>query len=262
MSQLTRAEFQLQAFMVDNDAGEGAWTVAEIDLVKSRLLHLAPVAQAAPLSTYVWTLDDATIIGLPDIDHRQAAKVFAVALSVQAWRFFHSPVIVSTVSALRISPKGLFGSVTTKLTSPRVTVEESSFVEAATALKTVWAMSGTRGKIIQEALNSYWDALHSVHRRSRFLSLWAAFERAVNDDGGDRRGTRFDNYAASITSFGCGDIKPLRELNNWLKHANQVREHEAEIAANIGVSSRTLKRLVDQSLASRLGFSLSATYDQ
>jgi hypothetical protein len=263
VSQLTSAEFQLQAFMVDNDGGERSGTEVPIELVNSRSLHLTPAGQAAPQSTYVWTLDDARMIGFPDIEERKAAKVFAIALSVQAWRFLHSPVILSTVSLLHIVRRGRVrtGLVGSSLRSAPITIDEDSFIEAASRLKTVWTMGGIRGKIMREAMNSYWDALHSVHVRSRFLSLWAALERAVNDDGVKRAGDRFDGHAASITSFSPGDIKPLRNLNNWLKHPDRVKRDEAETAAKKGVRSQTLKKLVDQSVSARLGFALSPTYD-
>jgi len=263
VSQSTSAEFQLQAFMVDNDAGERSRTEVPIELVNSRSLHLTPACQVAPQSTYVWTLDDARMIGFPDIDERKAAKVFAIALSVQAWRFLHSPVILSTVSLLHIIRGGRVrtGGVGSSLSSRPITIDEDSFIEAAKRLKTAWTMEESRGRIMREAMNTYWDALHSVHVRSRFLSLWAALERAVNDDGVKRTGDKFDTHAARITSFRPGDIKPLRDLNNWLKHADRVQRHEAETAAKKGVRSQMLKKLVDQSIAARLGFVLSPTYD-
>ena len=242
MSQLTSAKFQLQAFMVDNDAGERSRTEVPIELVNSRSLHLTPAGQVAPQSTYDWTLDDARMIGFPGIGERKAEKVFAIALSVQAWRFLHSPVIVSTVSLLHIVRRGRVrtGLVGASLRSPPNTIDENSFIEAAKGLKTAWTMDESRGKIMREAMNSYWDALHSVHVRSRFLSLWAALERAVNDDGVTRTGHKFDTHAASITSFSPGDIKPLRNLNSWLKHADRVKRLEAETAAEKGVHSQRL----------------------
>jgi hypothetical protein len=263
VSKSSSAEFQLQAFLADNDAGEKAWTVAPIELVNHRLLHCALADQPAPQATYDWTLDDATVIGLPDIDHRDAAKVFAVALSVQSWRVLHSPVILSTVSLLHIVRRGLLftGGVGTKLTTRVVTVDEGAFVEAGQALKSVWIMGEERGKVMREALNSYWDALHSVRARSRFLNLWAAFERAVNDDGRRRDAGKFDEHAASATSFGSEEIKPLRDLTRQLKHADALVRADTTLPQNMGPESARLKRLVDHALAARLRFSLSATYD-
>lgn len=263
MSQLTSAKFELQAFMTDNDAGERSGTEVPLELVDARVMHCVPADQPAPQSTYDWTLDDATVIGVPDIDHRDAAKVFAIALSMQAWRVLHSPVILSTVSLLHTVRRGrLFaGGVGTKLTSRVVTVDEGSFVEAAQALKRVWTMEGERGKIMREALNSYWDALHSVRTRSRFLSFWAAFERAVNDDGKRRDSTRFDDHAASATSFNSGEIGRLRGLTRLLKHADALGRADTTLPQHMGPDSAKLKRLVDRSLAARLGFSLSAIYD-
>lgn len=263
MGKLSSAEFQLQAFLADNDAGEKAWTVAPIELVNSRLLHCALADQPAPQSTYNWTLDEPTAIGLPDIEHRDAAKVFAVALSMQAWRVLHSPVILSTVSLLHTVRRGrLFaGGVGTKLTSRVVTVGEGSFVETAQGLKRVWTMEGERGKVMREALNSYWDALHSVRARSRFLNLWAVLERAVNDDARRRDGSNFDDHAANATRLSSDEIKRLRDLTRQMKHADALVRADTTLPQNMGPESAKLKRLVDRSLAARLEFSLSATYD-
>lgn len=259
---MTIVEFRLQAFMVDNDPG---YTKARLRLVNAGHLRRASVERRAPQPTYVWTLDDASIIGYPDIGEREAAKVFSIALSVQSWRFLHSPVILRRVSSLRIKPSPQVSSPTIGMTSPLVRVDERSFIQAARELKKVLAMRGTRGKIMRAALNAYWDALFSARTRSRFLSLWAAFELALNADrpsGKELSGGDLDMAAARITTLGPQDIQALRKLNNRLKHARSLRTYGAESAPFVGRESGTLKRLVDQSFAARLGFSLSPTYDQ
>ena len=258
MANMTKAEFLLGAFMVDNDVGERAATIFRLKIANEHRLHKTALRPTALVSRYRWTLDDAAIIGIPDIDDWAAAKVFVIALTVQSSRSLHSPVIVSTVSLLHVERHGLVGELKTKLTSPPVTIDEEAFVDAAKALSKGWAWKGTRGRIMREAVNSYWDALHSVHRRSRFLELWAAFEKLANIDAKrNLGGASLDAHAARVASAKPADILPLRRLNNWLKHPQEKRPAGAD---DIGQEARKLKRLLDQCLSGRLSFSLSNTY--
>ena len=141
-------------------------------------------------------------------------------------------------------------------------MDEGAFIEAARRLRGLWALSGDPGKILLEAVNSYWDALHSVHIRSRWLSLWSAFERAVNHDGVGRSGKRFDQHASSATGTDCADIARLRELNNQLKHADALSRLASLRVEVKAVDAGTLKRLCDKSLATRIGFNLSGHYEE
>lgn len=259
---LIRVEYKLQAYMADNDAGDRSFIRIRLRLVNAHHLSRRPANPRAPQSTYIWTLGDGSVIGLPDLDDRDAAKVFAIALSVQSWRFLHSPVILSTVAVPEYKPLGPSLGVSTTLISARRVLDERSFVEAADKLKAVWIMGGARGDILREAVNSYWDALHSVQRRSRFLNLWAAFERAVNDDGIQRTGKKFDSHAAGVTGWEAAEITPLRDLSRWLKHADTVRKLPSQVARNMGQDSAKVKQLADRAIAARLGFALSTTYSR
>lgn len=259
---MSRVEYKLQAYMADNDVGEMMSTRARFRLVNKQHLSRRPANPRAPQSTYTWALDDSSIIGLHVLDDHDAAKVFAIALSMQTWRFLHSPVILNTVADLKYAPGGMFGTIRLKHTSPQWVLDERSFVAAAEGLKAVFTVPEARGDILREAVNSYWDALHSVQRRSRLLSLWAAFERAVNDDGRRRDGAKFDCHAAIATGCTENDIEPLRRLTTWLKHADAVTKVPHEITENIGRSSASVKRLADRAIAARLGFALSAFYSR
>ena len=246
--------------MADNDAHDTGSTRMKLRLVKTRhRLSRRATNTTARQSTNLWTLHDGTIVGLPDLDQRHAARVFAIALSVQSWRFLHSPVIISTVSELDL---GRIPPLTTQMTSPRVLLDVDRFAAAAEGLTSVWTMDGPRGEILREALNSYWDALHSVHRRARILNLWAAFEKAVNDDGERRTGRNFDRHASEATTWEKTEIHRLRDLTRWLKHPDVIAELPDGVRENIPVDAGRIKRLTDLALADRLEFDLSAAYDE
>ncbi len=252
---------RLQIVYVDNDVGERSATISRISLKNERLLHLEQEPEPKLLTTCLWTLDDPSVIGIPDLDETEATKVFALALSVQSSRFLHSPVIIDTVSALGIDKKGMFGILSTKLVSPEVELDEDKFVEAAAALRKMWSRGGRSREVLLAAINSYWDGHLSVHVRSRYLNLWAALERLANAyskksvNGGD-----LDRRIGWLAGRVPHRIEPLRRLNNHLKHADSVRQLPASTIANIGRDSRLLKQLVDRSLARRCHFKMSRTY--
>jgi hypothetical protein len=256
-----RVEYKLQAYMADNDAGAGGFTRIRLRLVNAHRLSRRRANPKAPQSTYVWALDDRTIVGLPDLDSHQAAKVFAIALSVQSRRVLHSPVILNTVTVPEYSRRGPSLRASPMLISPRYTVDERFFVEAATALKAVWGMSGDWGRLMRAAINAYWDALHAVQTRSRFLSLYAALELLVNALPKEEKGGRFDKKAAGLAGASPAEIQPLRDLNNRLKHAKALRTFGGE-TMSVGGESRDLKGLVDQCIATRCSFSLPTTHSR
>ena len=259
---MTGVRYKLQAYMADNDVGKRSFQTVRLRLANARVLSRRRANRGAPLSTYLWSLEDAAVIGLRDLDERDAAKIFAIGLSVQSWRFLHSPVILSTVAALDYDPGTDVGRVSIKLTSPTVVLDEQLFLQAAQGLKAAWMIPGSRGDILREAINSYWDALHAVLRRSRILSLWAALEKAVNDDGKSRPGGSFDRHAATATGWEEADIKRLRDLTRWLKHSNVVAKPPPGITDDMDRDASKVKQLADRAIASRLNFPLSTVYEQ
>lgn len=259
---------KLQVYMTDNDAGERSFTRARFRLVNTNSLSRKRANRSAPQSTYVWTLDDPSMIGMPDVSVDEGAKVFAIALSMQTQRFLHSPVILSTVAVPAVERSGpdfLVGGIRTVLSSPGTgshpnIIDERKFAAAARCLRTVWSVRSSRGDILRESLNSYWDALHTVQRRGRILSLWAAFERAINDDGERRPGKKFDRHAARATGIEAQEIGSLRDLTRFLKHADVVVKPPADVTESIASDSRRIKELADRAIAARLDIELPVTY--
>jgi len=242
--------------MVDNDVD---WTEVRLSLANPCHLHYEEIAPQSPQPTYKWTLDDASLIGYPAIDERDAAIVFAISISVQSWRLLHSPVLLLGRDSWGVTPGPEVRSPRVGMTTPPIVVDERSFLKAAAAFSAVPTMTSTEGKIIRAAVNAYWDAMHSVWTRSRFLSLYAAFELTVNAVGTVTSGLKLDAKAAALIDAPPADIKPLRDLNNRFKHARAVRLFGE--ATSFRGESGHLKRLTDRALAVRLHYQLPSTYD-
>jgi hypothetical protein len=205
-------------------------------------------------------LDDASLIGYPAIDADHPAIVFAISLSMQSWRLLYSPVLLLSMDSWGVAPSPDIPSPTIGLGTPPIVVDERAFLLAAAALKTTPTITGNQGRILRAAANAYWDALHSVRTRSRFLSLYAAFELAVNASGADEKGKRFDAKAAALIGATADQIEPLRQLNRQLKHTTAVLQFD-EATPSLGRESGRLKRLTDRALAARLHHQLPSTYD-
>ena len=259
--------FKLQAYMADNNANSRSFQRLRMRLINTDLLRRRSANPKAPLSTNVWELADGAVVGLNDLDDADVSKVFAIGLSVQTWRFLHSPVILNTVSLLDRDqpPGGVFGRVSLKHISPQVVIDERFFMQAVLKLKTAYGSNSSRAKVLRAALNAYWDALHAVHTRSRFLSLSAALELAVNADS--PKGKELDGrdlvrfVAESVEGFDRSEIRRLRGLNNTLKHARALRTYRGDVV-NVGWEAGQMKRLTDHLLAKSFSFELPPTYEK
>lgn len=260
-----KVRFKLQAYMADNNANSKSFQRLRMRLINTELLRRRSANPKAPLSTNVWELDDGAIVGVDDLDEADVTKVFAVGLSVQTWRFLHSPVILNTVSLLDRDNRlgGVFARMTLKHISPQVVIDERFFLQAVLKLKTAYGSNSSRAKVLRAALNAYWDALHAVHTRSRFLSLSAALELAVNADRpkgkelGGRELIRF--VAEGVDGFDRPEVHRLRKLNNTLKHARALHTYRGDVV-NVGREAGQMKRLTDHLLAKRFSFELPPTY--
>ncbi len=257
---MTRVTVELQAFMVDNDPG---WAKTEFRLVNQRHLSFSALREDTPFPVHVWTTDDASLVGYGSIDDRDVLKVFSIALSLQAWLFVHSNVIVSRQTSLQVEPAPVVGGVAIGMSGYAITVDEDSFNAAATGLSNALGLAGDWGMLMRTSINAYWDAVRSVQTRPRFLNFWAALEVAVNAEGNPKTGLDLDKKVSGATGVSAGAVEPLRELNNRLKHGRASFSHAVEEPALfLGSESSTLKRMCDHALASRLGFALSPTYEQ
>lgn len=256
---MQKISVELQAFMVDNDP---SWAKAEFRLVNQRHLRVAPLAEDAPFPVHKWSLDDDTLVGHGSIEERDLLKVFSISLSLQAWLFVHSPVIISRVTTPRFEPPPEVADATIGMSGYVITVDEDSFNAAAAGLRYALRLRGETGKMLRTSINAYWDAVQSVRTRPRFLNFWAALEVAVNAKGKSDRGEELDKKIFKATGISAQTVKPLRVMNNRLKHGSATRSHAVEEPALfLGSESSTLKRLCDSALAKRLGFALSPHYD-
>ena len=221
---------------------------------------MEPLSGRALRPTHRWTLNDPAVIGYPQIGEHNALVVFAIALSMQNQLFLHSPAILREISVLSASPSPLVPTPGIGMSGYVVKIDEELFVAMAIRLKNSWALPGKRGVALRAALAAYWDALHSIRVRSRYLNVYAAFELAVNHLQ-EKTSDRFDRKAGNLTRRSPAVIKNLRELNNSLKHSKAAATY-GQRTAYIGLQSRNLKGLLDRSLAKRLGFRLPVTYGQ
>lgn len=259
---MQKISVELQAFMVDNDP---SWAKSEFRVVNQRHLEVAPLSEDAPFPVHKWSLDDAALVGRRSIEDRDLLKVFSISLSLQAWLFVHSPVIISRVTTPRFEPEPEVRDATIGMSGYSITVDEDSFNAAAAGLTYALGLGGARGMMFRTSINAYWDAVQSVRTRPRFLNFWAAVEVAVNALGPEvklRPGKYLDERISKATGISAQAIKPLRELNNRRKHGRASHIHAVEEPAMfVGTESSTLKRLCDKALAERFGFALSPHYD-
>lgn len=249
----------LQAFMADNDPGSAR---SRFEVLNQRHLRFTPL-EVGPYPAQTWSLDDASLIGHGSIADDHLQMIFCISLSLQAWLFLHSPIIVSRISSLTIEPRPQVSGVTLGMSGYVITVDEDSFAAAAAGLGRGLTMGGDRGKMVRGAIRAYWDAVQSVRLRPRFLNLWAALELVINATGKRARGPELDRKISRATHISPKkNIAPLRELNNKLKHG-KARPAAAmeEPVLFVGSESSRLKRLVDRAFAQRLGFSLSPSYE-
>jgi len=247
----------LQAFMADNNVGDRAATEVNLELANASRFTVSRLSGWFPQATYSWTLSDPALIGLPTLDTSDAAKLMAVGLSTQHYRVLHSPVLLHNVSELQLHKPGPSGVVSFVVGPPRIKLDEAYVVQAIEALRQTWLGTDDRAFILREAIDNYWDALHSVQRRSRYLNLWAALEKVVNSDSVGRDGKIFDQEVATLTHIAVTTIESLRQLNNQVKHVPKPARLATGVRLDVtGVQSRDAKQLLDLSLAARVGFSL------
>ncbi len=169
----------LQAFMADNDPGSAR---SGFEVLNQRHLRLTRLEEG-PYPAQTWNLDDASLIGHGSIADGDLEMIFCIALSLQAWLFLHSPILVSRVSRARIEPSPQVGNITLGMSGYVVRIDEQSLYAAASGLCRGLRMTGDKGKMMRAAINAYWDAVQSVRLRPRFLNLWAALELSINATG-------------------------------------------------------------------------------
>lgn len=240
--------------MADNDPGSAR---SGFEVLNQRHLTFTPLDEG-PYPAQTWSLDDAALIGHGSVADDHLQMIFCISLSLQAWLFLHSPIIVSRVSSPSIEPGPQVSAVTLGMSGYVVRIDEQSLYAAASGLCRGLLMTGDKGKMMRAAINAYWDAVQSVRLRPRFLNLWAALELSINATGERPRGPKFDNKISRATHVSPKKhIAPLRQLNNKLKHGKRGEEP----VRFVGSESSRLKRLVDRAFAHRLGFALSPTYE-
>lgn len=98
----------LQAFMADNDPGSAR---SGFEVLNQRHLGFTPLDEG-PYPAQTWSLDDASLIGHGSIADDHLQMIFCISLSLQAWLFLHSPIIVSRVSSPTIEPGPQVSAVT------------------------------------------------------------------------------------------------------------------------------------------------------
>ena len=247
-------EYVLQAFLADNNAGAKASSTTEIALTNASQIKLTLLENNFPLSTYRWEFDAQAVPGLLDLDIENSAKVLAVGLSMQHARILHSPVLLYTISAIELHRSGIHGDLSNRIILRPFDLEEHKILENWSRIAQF--MKAPTNLHVLEALDNYWDALHSVMRRSRYLNLWASLEKASNHDGRSRNGSEFDKRVVAITKVDESKVCALRTLNNDLKHiARPAREATGNAVLVTGPDSAAVKALLDLTLSQFFGLS-------
>lgn len=107
---------------------------------------------------------------------------------------------------------------------------------------------------VLESIKRYREAPNSIEGLSCYMSLYSAFEKAVNTDI-DLTGRSFDTAASALTGLTESDIESLRRFNNRIKHALRNRNDFSELIAGEAQLAQlvlNLKKAADSAILSMI----------
>jgi hypothetical protein len=250
---------KLTAALVDNSATPSTRTKVEIILKNSTGRLNLKDCEGSPRSIHQFTVRDSIDLGckgLHNLTKEQAAIVLAISCSLSNSRILFSPLqpnqlpvslkpgkvpskkneITDTPTVKRITfteTIHLADSVSMLLIN-KLNLDETQVLNVANRLLTYNIFDKTNRSCLNlnviESINRYIEAPKSTELLSCYMSLYSAFEKAVNADI-DRTGRSFDIAASSLTGLMEADIERLRLFNNRIKHSLRNSNDISELKA-------------------------------
>jgi len=107
---------------------------------------------------------------------------------------------------------------------------------------------------IIDSLNSYKNAIDSVNSIDCYISLYRAFEKAVNADK-DRKNGTFDHEASRLTGLAINEVENLGNFYNRIKHIQRNNKDIAFLEKSESNSKELvfkLKSATDKAILNRI----------
>jgi hypothetical protein len=273
---------ELSAVLIDNPATPDHKTKVEITLENPSNSMEIEDKEGSPRSVHKFTLKDPSRFGYGSPQNFSADDIaFMLAIScslanprivfspLQPYLLSHSikfeeiPTKIETIEkpgelniavteVIRVTDR-FFSVLGTKLN-----LDERAILSIVNKLLAYRIFDATNRSFLElnvlEALKRYRDALMAAEGMSCYISLFNAFEKAINADE-DRKGNEFDQEASQVTGLLETEIEELRKFNNRIKHA--LRNHADFATLKAGESklaelSRNLKKAADKAILSRV----------
>jgi hypothetical protein len=274
---------KLTAAFVDYPATPSARTKVEITLENSTGRLSVKDCEGSPRSVHQFTVRDAIDLGCKGVHRlteKQAELVLAISCSLKNPHVLFSTLqpnqfspslkpgkepskkveIVGTPTRKHIAPAervGLADSVSMLLTN-KLNLDEAQVLNVANSLLAYRIFDETnRSRLELNVLGSikqYGEAPRSAEGLSCYMSLYSAFEKAINADT-NRTNRSFDAAASASTGLTEADIERLRHFNNRVKHASRNEEDVVRLKAGearLGQLALNLKKAADSAILSRI----------
>ena len=274
---------KLTAALIDYPATPSVCTKVKITLKNSTGRLGVEDCEGSPRSVHQFTVRDAVDLGCKGVHNltkEQAAIVLAISSSLMDPRIFFSPLqpqqfpvslkpdkvpskkveIVDTPTGKHVAPQEtvhMADSVSMLLTN-KLNLDEAQVLNVANSLLTYRIFDKTNRSRLEsnvlESIKLYGKAPGSAEGLTCYMSLYSAFEKAVNADI-DPTGRSFDAVASALTGLTVEDIEKLRQFNNRVKHASRNEEEVVKLKAGeaqLGQLALNLKKAADSAILSRI----------
>lgn len=280
---MNKLTVKLTAALVDYPITPSICTKAEITLENSTGRLSVKDCEESPRSVHRFTARDAIDLGCGGVHNltvEQAAFVLAISCSLTNPGILFSslqphqlPVslelgkmpsakveIVDTPTGKRITPTETLRPVVTEnmILTNKLSLDEARVLNVVNSLLTYRIFDNTNRSRLElnvlESIKRYGEAPKSAEGLSCYMSLYSAFEKAINADT-NRIGEIFDTAASASTGLTCADIESLRRFNNRIKHALRNRNDFSELKAReaqLAQLSLNLKRAADGAILLRI----------
>jgi len=274
---------KLTAAFVDYPATPSARTKVEIMLENSTGRLSVKDCKGSPRSIHQFTVRDSIDLGCGDVHNltkEQAAIILAISCSLSNPRFLFSPLqpnhlpvslkpgkvpskkveIADTPTGKHIAPQETILTVVSEsmLLTNKLNLNETLVIDVVNSLLIFRIFDETNRSDFKlnvlKSIKQYIEVPKSTERLSYYMSLYSAFEKAVNADT-DRRGRSFDTAASTLTGLMEADIESLRRFNNRIKHASHNRNDFSELKAGEAQFAQlalNLKKATDSAILSRI----------
>jgi len=258
-------------------------TKVEITLKNSTGRLSVEDCEGSPRSVHQFTVRDAIDLGREGVYNltvEQAAFVLAISCSLMDPRIFFSPLqpqqlpvslelgkipsakveIVDTPTGKYIAPAETISIAVTErmLLGIKLSLDEAQVLNVANSLLTYRIFDKTNRSRLElnvlESIKRYGEALMSAEGLSCYMSLYSAFEKAINADT-NRTGDIFDAAASALPELTCADIERLRLFNNRIKHTLRNGNDFSVLTAGeaqLAQLALNLKRATDNAILPRI----------